>query len=134
MFITNGPPLAIDSPIGLPDINKNFDLIIDDGSHHIVHQQISLGFLFPFLKQKGIFIVEDIHTSFNNDSMTYWGFDSDYKYSTYNVLKRVENGDLITSEHMSQSEIAYLNTHINTVNIFDMKKNKKHITCIIEKK
>ena len=28
MFITKGPPLAIGSPIGFPDINKNFDLII----------------------------------------------------------------------------------------------------------
>ena len=27
VFMTNGPPLAIGSPIGLPDINKNLDLI-----------------------------------------------------------------------------------------------------------
>ena len=28
MFITNGPPLAIGSPIGLPAINKNSDFLL----------------------------------------------------------------------------------------------------------
>ena len=27
VFITNGPPLAIGSPIGFPDINKNLALV-----------------------------------------------------------------------------------------------------------
>ena len=27
VFITKGPPLAIGSPIGIPDTNKNFDLV-----------------------------------------------------------------------------------------------------------
>lgn len=42
-----------------------FDLIIDDGSHMTLDQQISFYFLFnAMLKKGGVYIVEDIHTSF----------------------------------------------------------------------
>ncbi|QVL57986.1 MAG: class I SAM-dependent methyltransferase [Simkaniaceae bacterium] len=40
-----------------------FDIIIDDGSHCSLHQQKSLSFLFPKLKEGGVYIIEDIHFS-----------------------------------------------------------------------
>ena len=39
-----------------------FDIIIDDGSHHMRDQQVTLGYLFPLLKSKGIYVIEDLHT------------------------------------------------------------------------
>jgi hypothetical protein len=41
-----------------------FDLIVDDGSHLYEHQILTFKVLFPFLKQGGIFIVEDVLTSY----------------------------------------------------------------------
>ena len=38
-----------------------FDIVIDDGSHRPDHQQISLGFFFPRLKQHGLYIIEDLN-------------------------------------------------------------------------
>jgi hypothetical protein len=40
-----------------------FDIILDDGSHKLDHQQISFGHLFSKLKPGGIYILEDLHTS-----------------------------------------------------------------------
>jgi hypothetical protein len=40
-----------------------FDIILDDGSHKMYHQQISFGVLFRKLKSKGIYVIEDLHTS-----------------------------------------------------------------------
>ena len=41
-----------------------FDIIIDDGGH-LMHQQIiSLETLFPFLKEGGVYLCEDTHTSY----------------------------------------------------------------------
>jgi hypothetical protein len=37
------------------------DIIIDDGSHYNNDQQISFNFLFLFLNQKGIYVIEDMH-------------------------------------------------------------------------
>lgn len=46
--------------IGTPDI------IIDDGSHVAAHQRTSFDTLFPLLDKNGVYVIEDVHTS-------YWG-------------------------------------------------------------
>ncbi|MGG5811696.1 class I SAM-dependent methyltransferase [Falsiroseomonas sp. CW058] len=41
-----------------------FDLILDDGSHLWDHQQLAFRRLFPHLRPGGVFIIEDINTSY----------------------------------------------------------------------
>lgn len=41
-----------------------FDIIIDDGSHVNIHQILTFDVLFPRLKQGGLFVCEDLHTSY----------------------------------------------------------------------
>lgn len=41
-----------------------FDIIVDDGSHVNDHQILSLIKLFPHLKEGGIYMIEDTHTSY----------------------------------------------------------------------
>jgi hypothetical protein len=40
-------------------IGENFDLIIEDGSHHSPHQIMSVHMLMPLLLQDGIYVMED---------------------------------------------------------------------------
>ena len=40
------------------------DIIIDDGSHIMSHINASLDFLFPYLSNGGIYLVEDLHTCY----------------------------------------------------------------------
>jgi hypothetical protein len=42
-----------------------FDIIIDDGSHMMEHQIISFETLFPCLNRGGLYIIEDLHTSYH---------------------------------------------------------------------
>lgn len=42
-----------------------FDFIIDDGSHFSREQKLSLKYLWPYLKQGGIWITEDLHAGFS---------------------------------------------------------------------
>lgn len=44
-----------------------FDIIIDDGGHHWDEQQISLDFLWPHVKPGGMYIIEDLQTSNDNN-------------------------------------------------------------------
>jgi 23S rRNA U2552 (ribose-2'-O)-methylase RlmE/FtsJ len=43
------------------------DIVIDDGSHIASHQFASFNVLFPLLAQDGIYICEDLHTSYWDD-------------------------------------------------------------------
>ena len=43
---------------------KGFDIIIDDGGHYSKQIVISLNFLFDYLKDNGLYIVEDLQTSY----------------------------------------------------------------------
>jgi hypothetical protein len=47
--------------IGIPDI------IIDDGSHKVSNQQKSFEILFPILKSGGVYVIEDLCTSYWTD-------------------------------------------------------------------
>lgn len=38
-----------------------FDIIIDDGSHHDEHQLLTLKYLYSYLKDGGLYIIEDIY-------------------------------------------------------------------------
>jgi len=51
----------------LTDLEKKygpFEVIIDDGSHFWEDVVISFKILFPLLKQGGIYVIEDLHTSY----------------------------------------------------------------------
>jgi predicted O-methyltransferase YrrM len=44
-----------------------FDLVVDDGGHRATQQKVSLRSLWPHLKPGGIYVIEDIHTSYLQD-------------------------------------------------------------------
>lgn len=48
----------------LVEIYQNFDIIIDDGSHINEHQINTFNYLFPFVNNGGIYLIEDTHTSY----------------------------------------------------------------------
>ena len=53
---------------------NGFDLVIDDGSHNVEDQQETLKTLWPFLNPGGVYVVEDLHTSYHKfDKPCYGG-------------------------------------------------------------
>lgn len=60
-------------------IGLTFDIILDDGSHVPAHQVLTINYLWSLLKPGGIYIIEDIETS-------YWKKSSIYGYR-FNALK-----------------------------------------------
>jgi hypothetical protein len=45
-------------------LGRDFDIIIDDGGHKMDQQIISFETLFPYIKSGGMYIIEDLHTSY----------------------------------------------------------------------
>lgn len=45
-------------------INDQLDIILDDGGHTMKQQIVSFKTLFPFVRSGGVYIIEDLHTSY----------------------------------------------------------------------
>jgi hypothetical protein len=54
---------------------QGWDIIIDDGSHLPEHQLVSFTALFPFVRPGGVYVIEDIETSyFDGPSAKIYGY------------------------------------------------------------
>jgi len=74
LFIGNQSDTALLETLG------KFDIIIDDGSHKMSDQQTTFEFMFPRLKRGGMYVIEDLHTS-------YWPEFLDQRLTTIEYLK-----------------------------------------------
>ena len=90
---------------------KDFDLIIDDGSHQIKDQLLSLGILFPILRKDGFYIIEDLVTFSNKVFYRKSGVnpsDSELENSTFEVLKAFKEDGKIRTPYIEDDEIQFL--------------------------
>ena len=61
--------------------HKNFDIIIDDGSHMNYDVKFTFNYLFNCLKYQGLYFIEDLQTSYISN----WGGDS-FKMNNKNTI------------------------------------------------
>lgn len=80
-----------------------FDIIIDDGSHRMNHQIFSLVNLWPYLKNGGIYICEDTHTSY------FTRFGGGYKKEStfvHFIKNKIDSLHMWWSGRMSENDTA----------------------------
>jgi len=119
----------------LTKLYENVDVILDDGSHKMRDQQITFSKLFKMLKPGGIYILEDLHTSLEvflpEKSIFNWGDPT--KTDTLTMLEEYKKTGIIKSDYMTEEEMNYLTTNIDSVKIHRTQPNWS-ITSIIIKK
>jgi hypothetical protein len=81
----------------------DFDIIIDDGSHVQAHQQISWGFLFPYVAHEGLYIIEDLITGRPFMDGNTW--NPQKIIATRNVVQVFEQTGVVESPVMTQEEM-----------------------------
>jgi hypothetical protein len=104
---------------------KQFDIIIDDGGHWQHQQQITLGYMFPYLKTKGTFVIEDLHTAYNP------AYTKKGDIATLDVLREWKSTGVLRTQCMTEEEINYLME--NTLEINIEKGTVSEIAFIIKK-
>ena len=80
------------------ETSKNYDIIIDDGSHTSADVIESFSRYFPHINDGGIYVIEDLHTSYWND----FGGGLYTPFSSMAFLKRI--ADVINFEHWRNNE------------------------------
>lgn len=114
----------------------NFDIIIDDGSHDLDHQQISLGLLFKNVNPQGFYIIEDIHTStdFYTNSSNYKR-KQDKSNSTLRMIFNYIELKKIKSEYLDNETCEYIQNNIKQCYLYhNNHDNKCSISVVLEKK
>jgi len=61
------------------------DVVLDDGSHRMEHIEASLKILFPKLNNSGIYLIEDLHTSYWKN----YGGGFDKKSNFFNTIRNL---------------------------------------------
>jgi hypothetical protein len=91
------------------------DVILDDGSHQAKHQIKSFKYLFPRMNRGGVYMVEDLHTSFwrgygggYGRQSNFFGFSSDlindmHHWWHFNRLKHPTLKDMCSGVHIHDS-------------------------------
>jgi hypothetical protein len=88
------------------------DIVIDDGLHASRHQQISFGTIFPLVKSKGYYIIEDLNYQPNSA-------EEECDQKTAALLKAFLQTNKFSSPHLSDAENAYLSEHIRQIFVCD---------------
>jgi hypothetical protein len=116
----------------LLSLPTDFDIIIDDGGHTMLQQQVTLKVLFlNHLKAGGIFILEDLHTSEPN----YWGsHGGNETNTTLKLLIDLKEGKIskTNSYFISENDFSELLNEIESIEIIKIKEGS--ITSKIVKK
>lgn len=116
--------------------DREFDIIIDDGSHRMYDQQITLAKLFPKVKQGGLFVCEDLHTSLEakmeSKKIFQWNTIKPTNVTTLDLLLCYQNTGRILSDAITEQEANYLTANIKEIKITN--DNPESITSIIYKK
>ena len=111
---------------------SEYDIIIDDGSHIIGHQISTLCNMFPYLKSGGVYICEDLHTSFIGGQYNPNGDTT----SAYDFVYRVGKDNDVDTDYATTDQVSYLRQNISSVEIFQTYPNDYYhsITSAIVKK
>ncbi len=116
----------------LEETNIEFDIIIDDGGHTMKQQQVSFGVLFKRLKQGGIYILEDLHTSRLEQLGT---ISKEDIITTLDMLYTVQYTRNVISNHILDDEKEYIINNVDDIRIWTRTPEyNQSVTSIIKKK
>jgi hypothetical protein len=114
---------------------NDVDVILDDGSHKMRDQQITLGNLFRCLRSGGCYILEDLHTSLEvtDPSKSVYGWGDPNKTITLQMLKDYQTTKKFKSDYIAEEDLKYLNEYVESIEIYQTQPNWS-ITSVIKKK
>ena len=107
--------------------NINFDIIIEDASHSLKDQIISLFMLFKKLSSEGLFIVEELDFPETRKDMNLKNEYPDLKQ----ILISIKSNKDFNSKYINNLDKKYFLENFKTIEIFKSKFNE---VAVIQKK
>ncbi len=112
-------------------VGTAFDVIVDDGSHVPGHQILSLTILWSLLVPGGVYIIEDIETSFWKKSRFY-GYRFDARKSSENLVGQLKAAvEAVNFEFLPQRQKRRLRKHSLASVLADVEMVSFGQNCIV---
>lgn len=93
---------------------EKIDVLIDDGGHYMTQQKVVLDKLFSIISDQGIYMCEDVHTSYQN----YYGGGLNYQYSFMEYVKKYI--DILHVPYWGlKSSYLHLSNSIKSIHFYD---------------
>ena len=112
--------------------HSDWDIIIDDGGHTMKQQQFAFKYLWKSLKSSGIFIMEDLHTSFKK-----WinSHNTNGDPTTYQMIQSLKNKNDFLSAYFHLEEYRLCMSQVKSVDIWTRDPNNMSlsVTSVIKK-
>ena len=115
-------------------INKNilnqdleFNIVIEDASHMLKDQIISLFMLFPKIKKGGIFIIEEIDFPEKKEDMRIGQKMPDLK----TILKKIQSNEDFDTDYINKNEKEYFKSNVSSISFFKGNLNE---VAVVRKK
>lgn len=80
-------------------VGEPFDIIIDDGSHNMHHQQLTMKYMLKYVRPGGIYVVEDLHTSYYKNH-----YQNEKDVSTQQMLKDYAKTGKLVSPYYTEED------------------------------
>ena len=97
---------------------NEIDVILDDGSHDVEHQQLTFGKLFDLIKPQGFYIIEDLGSSYFTLGTNLYGYTQTQTKINNNTIKFL-NQRPFSSLWISEENLIEINNSVDSVTIFD---------------
>jgi hypothetical protein len=112
---------------------RNYDVIIEDGSHMQRDQQLNMAQLLPLVRPGGIYVIEDLHTGLVS------GFDelpSSENTTVAALLRLQETGRWGRSKYIAEAPADYLDRWIESVQMIATVPNAytKNMLGVVRKR
>lgn len=105
------------------------DMIIEDGMHTSRCQQICFGFLFPFVKPGGRYIIEDLQSSVS------WPGEKEEQITSLEMLNNMQHTGEVDSLYMPQDEKSYIRDNMGEIDIYTKTPEyDKSVSAVIYKR
>lgn len=95
-----------------------WDLIVDDGSHTMKHQQRTFDILWPHVKAGGYYVIEDLHTSFMPKFAHYAADTSRPGEATFKMVEAYKEGKPFESAYLTKKGYEHHKQSIKHVTIW----------------
>jgi len=94
-----------------------WDIIVDDGSHHPMHMLTSFKHLFPSVRAGGLYIIEDVETSYTAQPKNLYGYTIESGIGAQPPKSAVEKFkqlvDVVSRKHFGHPELTVFGSDVD---------------------